>query len=58
MFLQVGVQNKPDDLFMKTTNLVFVNVLKDQVCNDILKLLWSMIKILSLFEACFTYLTL
>ncbi|XP_004493840.2 uncharacterized protein [Cicer arietinum] len=27
----VGVQNKPDDLFMKTTNLVFVNVLKDQV---------------------------
>lgn len=40
MFLQVGIQHKPDDLNMKTTNLVLVNVLNDQVCNDILKISW------------------
>ncbi|TKY62294.1 DENN domain-containing protein 5B [Spatholobus suberectus] len=27
----VGIQHKPDDLNMKTTNLVLVNILKDQV---------------------------
>ncbi|MCI28539.1 hypothetical protein A2U01_0049740, partial [Trifolium medium] len=26
----VGIQHKPDDLNMKTTNLVEVNVMKDQ----------------------------
>jgi hypothetical protein len=41
MLLQVGIQHKPDDLNMKTANLVEVNVMKDQVCNDILKITWS-----------------
>jgi hypothetical protein len=40
MLLQVGIQHKPDDLNMKTANLVEVNVTKDQVCNDILKITW------------------
>lgn len=30
-FLQVGIQQKPADLKMKTSNLVHVYVLKDQV---------------------------
>lgn len=32
MILQIGIQHKPNDLKIKTTNLVLVNVLKDQVC--------------------------
>jgi hypothetical protein len=40
VYLQVGIQHKPDDLNMKTANLVEVNVTKDQVCNDILKITW------------------
>lgn len=31
MVLQVGIQQKPTDLKLKTSNLVHVNVLKDQV---------------------------
>jgi hypothetical protein len=38
LFLQVGIQHKPDDLYMKTANLVQVDVMKNQVCNDILKI--------------------
>lgn len=30
---QVGIQTKPADLKIKTSNLVEVNVLNDQVCN-------------------------
>ena len=37
MILQVGIQRAPDELNMKTNNLVLVNVLKNQVCNDVLK---------------------
>lgn len=56
MFLQVGIQHKPDDLYIKTSNLVEVDVLENQVCNNILKITWSMRKIESILQACNIYL--
>jgi len=39
LFLQVGIQHKPDDLNARTTNRVLVDLQKDKVCNDILRIL-------------------
>lgn len=43
---------------MKTANLVQVDVMKNQVCNDILKIAWSAKRMDNLMQSCYPYLVL
>lgn len=58
ILLQVGIQHKPEDLMMKTTNVVYVDVLEDQVCrlSDFSKIIrFSSCTVGNQLEDCYKY---